>query len=194
MTCYTPEPAEEPSVVTPSSPPEVQSPSRETPNYHMNFGPSSPIYHHGTILIHLDPNQIHTLPDLVMDDDSPYSIDLHSNPSHPHPYPHPQPHPQRQSYQPDPIPGLPPVSHAIHAIAAPGPGHPHHAHADHGHAHRHDLDAPGEVVTHSDDWNRLDTFQTRLEGLQYTLDRTMSKWAREQDPNQEISHHEGLGL
>jgi hypothetical protein len=30
--------------------------------------------------------------------------------------------------------------------------------------------------------------------LQYTLDRTMSKWARDQDPNQEISHHEGLGL
>lgn len=171
MTCYTPEPAEEASAVTPSSPPEIQSPSRETPNYQMNF----------------DPNQIHTLPDLVIDDDSPYSMDLHSNPSHP----------QRRPYHPTdpvshPITGLPhPVSHPVpHSIAAPGPVHPHHHHAH----HRDDVDAPGEVVAHSDDWNRLDTFQTRLEGLQYTLDRTMSKWAREQDPNQEISHHEGLGL
>ena len=60
--------------------------------------------------------------------------------------------------------------------------------------HRDDIDAPGEIISHSDDWNRLDTFQTRLEGLQYTLNRTMSKWAREQDANQEISHHEGLGM
>ena len=41
MTCYTPEPAEEASAVTPSSPPEIQSPSRETPNYQMNFGTPS---------------------------------------------------------------------------------------------------------------------------------------------------------
>ena len=43
MTCYTPEPAEEASVVTPGSPPDVQSPTRETPNsnYQMNFGASN---------------------------------------------------------------------------------------------------------------------------------------------------------
>ncbi|KAJ5310720.1 Cysteine synthase 2 [Penicillium atrosanguineum] len=222
MTCYTPEPAEEASVVTPGSPPDVQSPTRETPNsnYQMNF----------------DPTQIHTLPDLVIDDDSPYSIDLHSNPSHhPHPQhsrhsqhsqhphqqhhqhqhhqhhahstpnPNPNPNPQRRPYPHIPdsvtgshsVTGLPPVSHAVHPIVSPGPVHaqPHHVHSHHSHAnHDHDVDAPGEVVTHSDDWNRLDTFQTRLEGLQYTLDRTMSKWAREADPNQEIPHHEGLGM
>ncbi|KAJ6134551.1 hypothetical protein N7523_000873 [Penicillium sp. IBT 18751x] len=215
MTCYTPEPAEEASVVTPGSPPDVQSPTRETPNsnYQINF----------------DPTQIHTLPDLVIDDDSPYSMDLHSNPSHhshPHPHQHPHPHPhqhpnqhqhqhhahptatqnsQRRTYPniPDSVtashqmPGLPPVSHAVHPIVAPGPilQHPHHLPSHPSHAnHGHDVDAPGEVIQHSDDWNRLDTFQTRLEGLQYTLDRTMSKWAREADPNQEISHHEGLGM
>lgn len=45
MTCYTPEPAEEPSPsgVTPGSPPDVQSPTRETPTYQMNYGPSNPI-------------------------------------------------------------------------------------------------------------------------------------------------------
>ncbi|OQD73838.1 hypothetical protein PENDEC_c013G06968 [Penicillium decumbens] len=161
MTCYTPEPADEPAV-TPSSPSEVQSPSRETPNYQMNF----------------DPNQIHTLPDLVIDDDSPYSMDL-SHQSHPRRSYHPDPpHPVSHSI------GLPQIAHLPHPIAHT-PIHP---------THRDDIDAPGEVVTHSADWNRLDTFQNRLETLQYTLDRTMSKWAREQDPNQEISHHEGLGL
>jgi hypothetical protein len=169
----------------------------------------------------IDPNQIHTLPDLVIDDDSPYSMDLHSNPphhshqqhqQHTHSNQPPNPNPSRHPYHshaPDsvpvsvshPVPGLPPVSAShgvpIHSIAAPGPGHPHphHPHSHHGHPHHgHDVDAPGEIVPHSDDWNRLDTFQTRLEGLQYTLDRTMSKWAREADPNQEIPHHEGLGM
>lgn len=65
-------------------------------------------------------------------------------------------------------------------------------------SHRQDVDAPGEVVPTADDWNHmdvLDTFQTRLEGLQKTLHQTMSPWARDPDPNnQEINHHEGLGL
>ncbi|CAL5867833.1 uncharacterized protein PFLUO_LOCUS2054 [Penicillium psychrofluorescens] len=62
-----------------------------------------------------------------------------------------------------------------------------------------DEDAEGEPETHPEEWNRLESFQTRLEGLQQTLDLTMSKWARENDPNHEFGHngqngHEGLGM
>jgi hypothetical protein len=62
-----------------------------------------------------------------------------------------------------------------------------------------DEDAEGELETHPEEWNRLESFQTRLEGLQQTLDLTMSKWARENDPNHEFGHnghngHEGLGM
>lgn len=198
MTCFTPEPEEEASAATPVSPPELQSPSRETPNYPLHYGIallSSSGSDRGEcrrgrelfLTPSPDPNHIDSLPDLIMDDEQSYPMSMHANP------------PPRRIYHP---PDLVAPAH-----------HPHHHHLHHpatmgiaasttapvpapipGPTHRDDVDAPGEVVSHSDDWNRLDTFQTRLEGLQYTLNQTMSKWAREQDPNQEISHHEGLGM
>ncbi|KAJ5097709.1 hypothetical protein N7456_008430 [Penicillium angulare] len=194
MSCYTPEPEEE--AATPVSPQDIQSPTRETPPYPLNY----------------DPNNIATIPDLVMDDEQyPMSARSHSHShSHPHPHPNQQPrpvyHPAELSH-PIPHPTVLPMLHqpahsSIHPIhtpvyhpavtAPPAPAAPPVQ------THREDVDAPGEVVPPHEEWGRmdvLDTFQTRLEGLQKTLHQTMSPWARDQDPNnQEINHHEGLGL
>lgn len=51
-----------------------------------------------------------------------------------------------------------------------------------------------DMFAHSGTYASLDAFQNRLGELQNTLNESMAKWAREQDPNQEIPHHEGLGL
>lgn len=123
-----------------------------------------------------DPTRLESIPDFIIGEEHPVPMTLHSNP------------PPRPTYHHPTEPIAHPVVHSVtHPGSATVPGqlHP---------QQQNDLDAPGEIVPHSDDWNRLDTFQTRLEGLQYTLNRTMSKWARDQDPNQEISHHEGLGM
>lgn len=56
------------------------------------------------------------------------------------------------------------------------------------------MNGPPDMFTHSGNYASLDAFQNRLGELQNTLNESMAKWAREQDPNQEIPHHEGLGL
>ncbi|KAJ6015356.1 hypothetical protein N7540_009947 [Penicillium herquei] len=202
MSCYTPEPEDE--TPTPVSPLDVHSPTRETPPYPLNY----------------DPNNIATMPDLVIGDEQSYPMGMHSQ-SHSHSNP-----PTRRPYHPSELsrpththPSLQSIINSTHSTPRPqiqtlpaarpsiySSVHPPvttatttssshvstHVSA-HVSNHHDDIDAPGEVVHHNDEWNRLDTFQTRLEGLQYTLDRTMSKWDAP-DSNQEMSHHEGLGL
>lgn len=126
---------------------------------------------------------------------SPHPI-THTHHTHPYTHTHPSVHSiiHSTSHQ-HPITLSPvhqpvhhqPVHHPVVTSVPPAP-------ATHAPAQNSDIDAPGELETHSDDWNRLDTFQTRLEGLHVRLERSMSKWAQAQDPNAEISHHEGLGL
>jgi hypothetical protein len=110
----------------------------------------------------------------------------------PHPHSHSQSHSHQslhQHHQPLQQHAAPvPLSIPAAAPApAPVPGHS-------ASASRDLEDAPGEVDVHPPDWNTIESFQTRLQGLDYTLTQTMSKWAREGDPNQEIPHHEGLGM
>ncbi|KAJ5802116.1 uncharacterized protein N7503_004566 [Penicillium pulvis] len=215
MSCYTPEREEESS--TPISPPDVQSPTRETPPYPLNY----------------DPNNLATMPDLVIagDDDS-YALNMHHSHSHSHSqHSHSHSNPPRRPYHPSEL-ARPQTHHpSVHSMLHPPTGHTlnpiHPAHtpvtaippisipastsssvpipvsapappvtlpAQPQLSHRDDIDAPGEVVSNFQGWTPLDIFQNRLEGLQYELDRSMSKWSREQDPNQELSgHHEGLG-
>jgi hypothetical protein len=180
MTCYTPEPAEEHSVTTPISPlPEMQSPTREMPPFPLNpYGKSTGSMsaqtpHIDGRYLTLDPNHLESLPDLIIDEEPTMPLTMHPN------------------------------RHTYHSIGNHLPNLAHaHAHShSHGHGHGHpgpaprDLqDAPGEVDSHPPDWNTVESFQTRLQGLDYTLTQTMSKWARDQDPNQEIPRHEGLGM
>ena len=58
------------------------------------------------------------------------------------------------------------------------------------------MNGPPDMFTHSGpgSYASLDAFQSRLGELQNTLNESMAKWNREGDPNQEIPHHEGLGL
>lgn len=124
-----------------------------------------------------------------------YPLDLHSNRPPPLPLPRAYHHPPEPfvhslaQHVAHPQPHLrPQVQVPTHSAAAPTPT------TTHPGRNLDTAQAQGEVVPLSDNWNRLDAFQNRLEGLQYTLDRTMSKWARDQDPNQENNHHEGLGM
>ncbi|KAJ5855823.1 uncharacterized protein N7529_009767 [Penicillium soppii] len=178
MTCYTPEPADDIGVATPmSSLPEMNSP-RDMSTYPINpYGkstgphpPTNPIHTRidGRYLT-LDPNHIESLPDLIIDEDSNLPLAMQSN---------------RQYH---PIANLPPHPHSrVHAHPGQGPGP--------GPVPRTMNDVPNEVDNHPPDWNTVESFQTRLQGLDFTLTQTMSKWARDQDPNQEIPHHEGLGM
>jgi hypothetical protein len=185
MTCYTPEPADEISVTTPVSPlPEMQSPTREMPPFPLNpygksTGPLSvpiPALNVDGRYFTLDPNHLESLPDLIIDEDPTMPLAMHSN----------------RHYQSigNHLPNHAHVHANVHAHAHSG----HHAHGHPGPAPRDLHDASGEVEAHPPDWNTVESFQTRLQGLDYTLTQTMSKWAREQDPNQEIPHHEGLGM
>lgn len=169
MTCYTPEPTDEHSV-TPISPlPEMQSPTREMPFPLGTYGKSVPSVRIPNDIDRypaLDPNHLESLPDLELDE-SPMAM----HPRHIHPY------------------------HSIGNHLGPNPHAVAHAHAQPGPAPRDLEDAPGEDDTHPPDWNTVESFQTRLQDLDYTLTQSMSKWAREQDPNSEIpGHHEGLGM
>jgi hypothetical protein len=188
MTCYTPEPADEQSVATPISPiPDMHSP-REMPPFPLgSYGksPVLPVVHTHDIDAKyptLDPNHLENLPDLELDE-SPMSMTIHSTqPRHLHSYHHSignhlaHAHPQ-------------PNRHGAH-----GHGHGHRVHAQPGPAPRDLEDAPGEDDTHPPDWNTVESFQTRLQNLDYTLTHTMSKWARDDHPNSEVPHHEGLGM
>ncbi|CAG8371392.1 unnamed protein product [Penicillium salamii] len=195
MTCYTPEPADENGVTTPISPLEIHSP-REMPSFPLNpYGKST-----GSMSMRipdidgrylaLDPNHLETLPDLIIDEDPNMPLTMHSNRNnyhqlgnvHAHHPAHPTVHPTHSVH--------PTHGHAVH----PHHAHPHpqvHAHAP-GPAPR-ELETP-DVDAHPPDWNTVESFQTRLQTLDYTLSQSMSKWARDQDPNQEIPHHEGLGM
>lgn len=64
------------------------------------------------------------------------------------------------------------------------------------HQHRGGMNGPPDMFTHpgAGSYSSLDAFQNRLGELQNTLNESMAKWNREGDPNQEIPHHEGLGL
>lgn len=251
MTCYTPEPADESA--TPVSPPEIQSPSRETP-YPLSYGkfpdslcgvtPYKLVFYRNT-LIQADPNQLDSIPDLIIDNNSPFPLSMHHDPSrrtyhhpsesivhsthphaqhqppphiqHPHAHhPHAQPHPQHQHQQqhphPHPHPHLPHPQHTlmstttrtmppiqtvepavpVQPVAAPGPRS----------SNRDFMSTAGimpaapNIVPHSNEWERLDSFQTHLEELNARLNESMSKWNRDQDPNEvpHHPHHEGLGL
>lgn len=232
MSCYTPEREEESS--TPISPPDVQSPTRETPPYPLNYGNTSTNPNDINITLPLlDPNNLATMPDLVIagDDDS-YALNMHHSHSHSHSqHSHSHSNPPRRPYHPSELARPQPHHPSVHSMLHPPTGHTlspiHPAHtpvtaippisipastsssvpipvsapappvtlpAQPQLSHRDDIDAPGEVVSNFQGWTPLDIFQNRLEGLQYELDRSMSKWSREQDPNQELSgHHEGLG-
>lgn len=147
-----------------------------------------------TLLIYPDPVHLDSIPDLVIDEEQQhqrqqqhYPLDLHSTQHPALPLPRAYHHPSPFVHSPAQHIAHPHSHQPLHpqVQAQPHPAAP---------ATPATLQEQGEVLSPSDDWNRLDTFQNRLEGLQYTLDRTMSKWARDRDPNQEISHHEGLGM
>ncbi|KAJ5300278.1 hypothetical protein N7508_007521 [Penicillium antarcticum] len=150
-------------------------------------------------------SNIATMSDLVIDDDQSYQMIMHNTSR------------RTNSFSSDHVThaGDYLVSHSIHTVAQPllpSPGSPAlYPFHDNNHPGQHAtvasasvvpfvpvqpgvIDPPGELVTHSDDWNRLDAFQTRLKGLQHTLNQTMSKWDREPDPNIEFTNHEGLGM
>ncbi|KAJ5454018.1 uncharacterized protein N7458_004974 [Penicillium daleae] len=183
MTCYTPEPEE--NAATPVSPPDIQSPTRETSTYPLGY----------------DPTSIDTLPDLIMDDDH-HTYPLHMHPNQPrrtyhpsdpstHPSAHTLPHPSvnHPLVHPVPHPVITSSQNTDHhpPVALPLPG-------SSTQQHRGGMNGPPEMFTHSSSYASLDAFQSRLGELQNTLNESMAKWAREQDPNQEIPHHEGLGL
>ncbi|KAF7714353.1 Uncharacterized protein PECH_001918 [Penicillium ucsense] len=237
MTCYTPEP--EDMAPTPVSPPDVQSPTRETSAYPLSY----------------DPNSIENIPDLIMDDDHHTFPPMHMHPSqaqtqaqarrpfHPSeptihqlslpPYPTHQPHQSRPSHPSHPShPSYsshppPPAGHSqsghpslqaapSHSVVHALPSQPAmtHGQSHEPHAHSHQaqppsmLPQPGSAPHHATNMNgtssmyhqprtgtyaNLDAFQNRLGELGTTLNESMAKWARDQDPNQEL-YHEGLGL
>ncbi|KAF3391257.1 hypothetical protein F1880_007846 [Penicillium rolfsii] len=212
MTCYTPEPEE--NVATPVSPPDIQSPTRETSSYPLTYGTHHPNFTNLTPrLTRADPNSIDTLPDLIMDDEH-HSYPMHMlngprrtyHPSespmqpvahqpHPaHPSAHPLPHPAvtHPLVHQLPLPaGIPASQSSDHhpPVALPLPG------ASQLQQHR-GINGPPEMYAHPGpgSYASLDAFQNRLGELQNTLNESMAKWNREGDPNQEIPHHEGLGL
>ncbi|KOS48473.1 hypothetical protein ACN38_g455 [Penicillium nordicum] len=189
MTCYTPEPTDEHSVTTPISPlPDMQSPTREMPPYPLGS---------------YDPNHLENLPDLELEETPPMPMSMHPiqpQPRHIQSYHHSignhlshGAHGSHNSHPSHPVHG----SHASHAVHNPHnahSSHASHAHGHHGPAPRDLEDAPSEVDTHPPDWNTVESFQTRLQDLDFTLTQSMSKWARDQDPNHEPPHHEGLGM
>lgn len=215
MTCYTPEPTDEHSVTTPISPlPDMQSPTREMPPYPLgSYGKSTAVPVSVSIpndidgrYLALDPNHLESLPDLELEETPPMPMSMHST----------QPQPRHiQSYHHSIGNHLSHGAHGSHGSHAShtvhgshgshgshGVHNAHNAHSSHGsHVHGHpgpaprDLeDAPSEVDTHPPDWNTVESFQTRLQDLDFTLTQSMSKWARDQDPNHEPPHHEGLGM
>ncbi|KAJ6168047.1 hypothetical protein N7497_000890 [Penicillium chrysogenum] len=197
MTCYTPPPlpSDEHHVTTPISPlPDMQSPIREMPPCQLGaYGKSTAIP--GSVSLPsdidgryfaLDANHLESLPDLELEESPSMPMSTHST-RHPHSYHHlidnhllHGAHGQHSSHG----------SHGVHSSHAAG------VHGAHnGHQGPRDLEyAPSEADIHPPDWNTVESFQTRLQNLDSTLTQSMSKWARDQDPNHEPPHHEGLGL
>ncbi|KAJ5085327.1 hypothetical protein N7532_010098 [Penicillium argentinense] len=236
MTCYTPEPTDE--APTPISPSDIQSPTREASTYPLSY----------------DPNHIDAVPDLIMDEESPFSMTLNSPPprrsyhagpelahighlgsSHPAHQPHPahppraehpthSHHPSHQHLQHQHHPQLPQHSHPQHpppmpaavpasipasmpapvqtvaptlpsTVTAP-PVIDRTAPREYMTPSGMMVSSSGAIAPHSNQWDRLDTFQTRLEFLNHQLNASMSRWNRDQDPNELAHHpgHEGTGM
>ncbi|KAJ5153851.1 uncharacterized protein N7500_009290 [Penicillium coprophilum] len=218
MTCYTPEPTDEHSMTTPISPiPDMQSPTREMPPYPLgSYGKSTAVPVSVPVpndidgrYFALDPNHLENLPDLELEESPAMSMSMHSTqprhiPSYHHSIGNHLSHPHgahgaHGAHASHTHSSHGPVhsAHAPHAVGVQGLQGVHNSHPAHGHpgpAPRDLEDAPGEEDTHPPDWNTVESFQTRLQDLDYTLTQSMSKWARDQDPNQEIPHHEGLGM
>lgn len=205
MTCYTPEPTDEHSVTTPISPlPDMQSPTREMPPYPLgSYGKSMAVPVSVSVpndidgrYLALDPNHLENLPDLELEESPAIPLSMHPNqPRHIQSYHHSignhlshGAHASHSSHG----------SHGVHGTHSAHTAHPVHTpHTAHGHpgpAPRDLEDAPSEADTHPPDWNTVESFQTRLQDLDFTLTQSMSKWARDQDPNHEPPHHEGLGM
>ncbi|KAJ6178128.1 hypothetical protein N7519_008589 [Penicillium mononematosum] len=202
MTCYTPPPSDEHNATTPISPlPDMQSPTRDMPPYPLgSYGKSTavpvsvsvPNDIDGRYFV-LDPNHLESLPDLELEESPSMPMSMHST-RHLHSYHHSignhlshGVHAAHGSHG----------SHGVHSPHAAGVHSAHNTHATHGHpgpAPRDLEDAPSEADTHPSDWNTVESFQTRLQNLDFTLTQSMSKWARDQDPNHEPPHHEGLGM
>ncbi|KGO78279.1 hypothetical protein PITC_058920 [Penicillium italicum] len=202
MTCYTPEPTDEHSVTTPISPL-----SREMPSYPLgSYGKSTAVPVSVSVpndidgrYLALDPNHLENLPDLELEESPAMPLSMHSTqPRHIPSYHHSignhlshGSHGSHSSHSSHPAHSVhsPHGSHAVHSAHAPRS-----AHAHPGPAPRDLEDAPSEADTHPPDWNTVESFQTRLQDLDFTLTQSMSKWARDQDPNHEPPHHEGLGM
>jgi len=143
--------------------------------YHPSEPTAMPPVTHQPHLSHQSHPSVHSVP-------SPVPVPAHSAIAHPlvHPVQHT---------------GLPSTQNHDHHLPAPPalalPGSSQHQHS---HPHRAGMNGAPDIFTHSGTYASLDAFQNRLGELQNTLNESMAKWAREQDPNQEIPHHEGLGL
>ena len=211
MTCYTPPPSDEHNnSTTPLSPlPDMQSPTRQMPPYPLgSYGKSTAVPVSVSVpndidgrYFALDPNHLESLPDLELDGSPSMPMPMHSNrhlPSYHHSIGNQLSHGAHGAHGSH----NPHGSHGVHSSHVPGvhsAHNVHNAHTAHGHGHPgpapRDLeDAPSEADTHPPDWNTVESFQTRLQNLDFTLTQSMSKWAREQDPNHEPPHHEGLGM
>ncbi|CAG8124605.1 unnamed protein product [Penicillium nalgiovense] len=204
MTCYTPPPSDEHNVTTPISPlPDMQSPTREMPPYPLgSYGKSTAVPVSVSVpndidgrYFALDPNHLEGLPDLELEESPSMPMSMHSNHRHIHPYHHSIGN--HLSHGAHGAHG----AHSSHAASVHSAHNAHNAHIAHGHGHGHPgpaprdlVDAPSEADTHPPDWNTVESFQTRLQNLDFTLTQSMSKWARDQDPNHEPPHHEGLGM
>ncbi|CDM33006.1 hypothetical protein DTO013E5_5789 [Penicillium roqueforti] len=170
----------------------------------------------------LDPNHLESLPDLELEESPTMPLSMHPNQprqiqsyhqsignhlahgagSHSHGAHSPHPVHVHSPHGHSPLP-----AHAVHSSHGQSAHSGHRSHSVHN-AHTHtshpharpgpaprDLeDAPGEADTHPPDWNTVESFQTRLQDLDFTLTQSMSKWARDHDPNHEPPHHEGLGM
>jgi hypothetical protein len=198
MTCYTPPPpppSDEHNVTTPISPlPDMQSPIREMPPYSLgSYGKSTAVPVSVGVpsdidgrYFALDPNHLESLPDLELEESPSMPMSMHST-RHLHSCHHPiDNHLSHGAHGQHGSQG----SHGVHSSHAAGVQGAHN-----GHPGPRDLeDAPSEADTHPPDWNSVESFQTRLQNLDFTLTQSMSKWARDQDPNHEPPHLEGLGM
>ncbi|CAP86420.1 hypothetical protein EN45_052010 [Penicillium chrysogenum] len=202
MTCYTPPPSDEHSATTPISPiPDMQSPTREMPPYPLgSYGKSTAVPVSVSVpndidgrYFFLDPNHLESLPDLELEESPSMPMSMHST-RHLHSYHHSignhLSHGVHGAHGSHGSHGV----HSPHAASVHGAHNSHPAHGHPGPAPRDLEDAPSEADTHPPDWNTVESFQTRLQNLDFTLTQSMSKWARDQDPNHEPPHHEGLGM
>ncbi|CAG8127729.1 unnamed protein product [Penicillium nalgiovense] len=178
MTCYTPDPTDEHSVTMPiSPPPDMPSSTREMPAYPLgSYGKSTAVAVIASVPDDIDgryftlgPNHLENLPDLELEE-GPARRCLCTQSSS---------HNVHSSHGP----------HCVHSArnSHTASGHPRPAPRDL-------EDVCSEANTRPPDWDTAESFQTRLQGLDFTLTQSMSKWARGQTPSHESPHNEGLGM